>query len=138
VGSGAVDALDPEAITYLGRVPIDRIWDYHYFAHAGLALAQGAIQHNESSKIYYYLRAGLPVVSEAPIPNNHLIDEAGLGFVARFGAIDQIADMLELAATTDWQKDRAMQYMVDRHTWDARARLYEPVLRPHPPEASAE
>lgn len=131
VGAGTVDALDPDAVTYLGRVPFERIWDYHYFADAGLVLSQGPVQHNESSKLYYYLRAGLPVVSEAPIPNNHLIDATGLGAVVPFGDTMQMAEMLDRAAAASAvSKARAMQHMVDHHTWDARARVYEPLFRP--------
>jgi hypothetical protein len=131
VGAGGVDALDPDAVTYLGRVPVERIWDYHYFAHAGVALAQGPVQHNESSKLYYYLRAGLPVVSEAPIPNNHLIDATGLGSVVPFGDTMQMAEMLERAAGASAAlKARAMQHMVDQHTWDSRARVYQPLFGP--------
>jgi hypothetical protein len=129
VGPGAVDELDPDAVTNLGKVPNERIWDYHYFADVGLALAQGPVQHNESSKIYYYLRAGLPVVSESPIPNNHLIHETGLGLVAPFGDTGQMADMLAAAATARWPRRRASRHMINRHTWDHRARLYEAVFR---------
>lgn len=128
VGPGAVDALDGSAVTHLGQVPNERIWDYHYFADVGLSLAQGAVQHNESSKIYYYLRAGLPVVSETPIPNNHLIEETGLGLVAAYGDTGQMAEMVEFAVRAQWPREQAIQHMIDRHTWDARARLYEPVL----------
>jgi hypothetical protein len=60
VGPGATDRLDPEAVTVVGPVAHDAVWDYQYFADVGIALAQGPVQHNESSKLYYYLRTGLP------------------------------------------------------------------------------
>ncbi len=37
-------------------------WDWQHHARAGIVFAQGPVQDNESSKIYYYLRTGLPVI----------------------------------------------------------------------------
>lgn len=128
VGPGRTDRLDTDAVVPVGPVPHDAIWDYQYFADVGLALAQGAIQHNESSKIYYYLRTGLPVVSEAPIPNNHVIEEAGCGLVAPYGDEVALAEMIEAAAFTKWERERAVQHVLTRHTWDHRTRVYERLL----------
>jgi hypothetical protein len=129
VGLGDFDQLDPEAVTHLGPVENDRIWDYHYFADVGIALAQGPVQHNESSKIYYYLRAGLPVVSEGGIPNNDLIRETGCGFIAPYGDEETMADLVETAACRKWPKEESAQFMVDNHTWDQRARVYDRLIR---------
>jgi glycosyltransferase involved in cell wall biosynthesis len=129
VGMGDVDQLDPEAVTCLGTVENDRIWDYHYFADVGIALAQGPVQHNESSKIYYYLRAGLPVVSEDPIPNNHLIRETGCGLIARYGDEAMMVDLVEAAVSRKWPKEDAARYMVENHTWAHRARVYDQLIR---------
>jgi glycosyltransferase involved in cell wall biosynthesis len=129
VGVGDVDQLDPDAVAHLGAVENDRIWDYHYFADVGIALAQGPLQHNESSKIYYYLRAGLPVVSEGPIPNNGLIHEAGCGFVAPYGDDEMMADLIEAAVQRTWPKEEAALYMIANHTWDHRARVYDGLIR---------
>jgi glycosyltransferase involved in cell wall biosynthesis len=129
VGKGDVDQLDPEAVTHLGLVENDRIWDYHYFADVGIALAQGPIQHNESSKIYYYLRAGLPVVSESPIPNNDLIRETGCGIIAPYGDDERMADLVETAVSRKWPKEEAARFMVENHTWDHRARVYDELIR---------
>jgi hypothetical protein len=129
VGMGDVNQLDPEAVTYLGTVENDRIWDYHYFADVGIVLAQGLIQHNESSKIYYYLRAGLPVVSEDAIHNNNLIREASCGLIARYGDEDMMADLVETAVYRKWAKEEAARYMVENHTWDHRARVYDRLIR---------
>ena len=65
------------------------------------------VQHNESSKIYYYLRTGLPAVSEAPIPNNHLIEETNLGFIADYAENQVMAEMIAEAVHKKWHKDAA-------------------------------
>jgi glycosyltransferase involved in cell wall biosynthesis len=129
VGLGDLDQLDPEAVTCLGPVENDRIWDYQYFADVGIVLAQGPVQHNESSKIYYYLRAGLPVVSEGAIPNDHLIGETGCGLIARYGDEEEMADLVETAAFRQWPKEEAARHMVENHTWDHRARVYDRLIR---------
>lgn len=129
VGPGKIDRLDQSVVTYLSPVDNDRIWDYQYFADVGIALAQGAVQHNESSKIYYYLRTGLPVVSEAPIPNNHIIKEADLGLIADYGDDQMMADMIADAVHRKWQKDDAVKHVLDHHTWGKRAEAYGRLIR---------
>jgi glycosyltransferase involved in cell wall biosynthesis len=129
VGTGKTDRIDHGAVTCLGTVPNERIWDYQYFAHAGIALAQGALQHNESSKIYYYLRTGLPVVSEAPIPNNQVIVDANLGYLSPWQDDQVMADMIEEAVHRKWDQEHAMEYVLKNHTWDARARVYDRLFR---------
>ena len=129
VGSGRTDRLDPESVTAVGPVDHDAVWDYQYFADVGLALAQGPIQHNESSKLYYYLRTGLPVVSEAPIPNNHVIEESGGGLIAPYGDDDALAELVEAAARRSWDRASAVSYVLAGHTWDRRIRVYEQLLQ---------
>jgi hypothetical protein len=121
IGPGNIDRLDRGAVTYLGPVDNQRIWDYQYFADVGIALAQGKVQHNESSKIYYYLRTGLPVVSETPIPNNHLIQEADLGFIADYADDQMMAEMIESAVYKRWDREHAIQYMFSNHTWGQKS-----------------
>jgi len=129
VGPGRTDRLDDGTVTAVGSIPYDAIWNYHYFAHVGLALAQGPIQHNESSKIYQYLRAGLPAVSEDPIPNNYLIEQSGCGLVSPYGDPETLAAMIEAAAHQRWDTDRAVRYMLEHHTWDKRSDVYDDVIR---------
>lgn len=129
VGPGDTDRLDPEAVTNLGPVDGRRMWDYQYFADVGIVLAQGHVQHNESSKIYYYLRTGLPVVSEAPVPNNHIIQEADLGFISDYADDRMMADMVEAAIFRKWDRDSAVNYMLENHTWDKRSQVYDRLIR---------
>jgi glycosyltransferase involved in cell wall biosynthesis len=130
VGTGDTELIDKDAVTCLGHVDNVRSWDYQRFAHVGIALAQGPVQHNESSKIYYYLRTGLPVVAEDPIPNSSLIHEAGLGFTVGYGQHQTMAEMIEAAAARTWDRERAIRYVLAHHTWEDRARTYARLIRP--------
>ena len=128
VGPGRADRIDREAVTVVGPVGHDAVWDYQHFADVGVALAQGPVQHNESSKLYYYLRTGLPVVSEAPIPNNRLLEESRGGLIAPYGDDDALAEMVEAAAHRSWDRARAIRYVLASHTWDSRVRIYQDLL----------
>lgn len=129
IGPGRVDKLDPACVTCLGPVENSRIWDYQYFAQAGIVLAQGTVQHNESSKIYYYLRTGLPVVSETPVPNNHLLKDTGLGFIASYGDTREMAQLVEAAVEKKGEKQEAIGYMLRHHTWKQRAQVYDRLIQ---------
>lgn len=129
VGRGQIDKLDHDVVTYLGPVDNELIWDFHYFADVGISLAQGKVQHNESSKIYCYLRAGLPVVSEEPIPNNFLIKESNLGFISKYGDYQMMGEMIEEAIYSKWQREEAIEYILQNHTWDKRVQIYDSLIR---------
>ena len=129
VGTGRVDRLDPAAITVMREVDNRDVWDYQRFAHVGLVLAQGRTQHNESSKLYYYLRTGLPVVSEAPVPNNFLIHTTGMGYVADYGDDPMIVEMVERAIHREWPRRESIDYIMKNHSWDQRVETYEEVIR---------
>jgi hypothetical protein len=128
IGVGDTERLDREAVTYLGPIDNRAIWDYHYYASAGVILAHGPVQHNESTKLYYYLRAGLPVVSESPVPNNHVLEAARLGFVAPFDDETGLAALVADACTRDWDREPVRQYMAQHHSWDSRVARYEGLL----------
>ena len=129
IGTGHVDRIDPAAVTVLGEVDNDDMWDYQRFAQVGLVLAQGLTQHNESSKMYYYLRTGLPIVSESPVPNNFLIQSTGMGYVADYGDDHMLADMVESAIHHPWPREEGINYVVQNHSWDQRVETYQQVLR---------
>jgi glycosyltransferase involved in cell wall biosynthesis len=129
LGPGNTEELDRTCVTYLGAVDNSRVWDYHFFADVGIVLAQGEVQHNESSKIYYYLRAGLPVVSEAPVPNNFVIQESGLGLISEYGDDRGMAEMIEAAIHKPWPRKAAIAYVLERHTWEKRAQVFAEIIR---------
>jgi len=116
-------------VTHLGVADYETAWNYIRHAHVGVVVAPGAFVHNnESTKIYHYLRAGLPVVSEAGFPNDHVVREAGLGHVVANDDIDEMARRVAEAAVADWDRQAAIDYILRHHTWDARAQVYEPVI----------
>jgi hypothetical protein len=129
VGTGHVDRLDRSAVTVMNEVDNREVWDYKHFASVGLVLAQGQTQHNESSKLYYYLRAGLPVVSEAPVPNNFLIHATGMGHIADYDDDQTIVEMVESAVDREWPRQEGIEYVVTHHSWDQRVATYDEVIR---------
>lgn len=129
IGSGMTDWLNPRYVTYLGAIEHQKFWDYQYFADCGLVLAHGEKQNFESSKIYYYLRTGLPVVSESPVPNNYLIKETKLGMIIPFDNNAKMADAIEKVVNKKWDKNYAIKYMVKNHTWDKRVEIYDQIIK---------
>jgi glycosyltransferase involved in cell wall biosynthesis len=130
IGAGDVSSLDPECVTHLGSVPHDEAWNFLGHADAGIVVSAGSfMQNNESTKIYHYLRAGLPVVSESGFPNDHVVRQSGLGFVVDSGDMSQMADRIDEAVHTSWDSSRAVNYIKESHTWDTRAGVYHRLLQ---------
>jgi glycosyltransferase involved in cell wall biosynthesis len=119
-------ALDPLVADH-GQLPETAVWNFIRHAHAGLALATGPHAFdNDMSKIFNYLRGGLPVVSEEPILNNDLIRETGLGRVFRYGDIDDLisAALQIFENPMSHRKREVMEFMASRHSWDRRVETY--------------
>lgn len=130
LGSGDVRKLDERHVKYLGVAPYEESWDYFHFARVGVVVAAGQFMHNnESSKIYHYLRAGLPVVSEAGFPNDNVIIESGSGFVVQNGNLGLMAQKIKEAADKSWDRDHAVNYILENHTWDKRAEVYDKIMK---------
>ncbi len=123
-----LDHLDPAAVTHVGRIAANDYWDWQYHAQVGIVLAQGPVQDNESSKIYYYLRTGLPTVCEESIPNKSLIEETGCGAIVPYGDIEAMAEAAAQVVAIPRSQNEVAEYMVREHSWDARAALYDQVL----------
>jgi len=120
--------LDSGLISDFGPVPHEAVWDYKRSATVGIALAEGRIQRNESSKIYNYLRAGLPVVSEEPIPNNTLLTELEMGVLVPYGDPVRLGEAVAAAAYGRWPRRAAAQRMTREHTWGHRVSVYRDLL----------
>ena len=132
IGVGDVSRLDPEYVTYLGFVSHDDAWNYLGHAQVGIVVSAGSFMHNnESTKIYHYLRAGLPVVSESGFPNDDVVRRAGLGFVVDNGDMPGMAERVEEAARATWDRDTAVRYVMEHHTWDKRVDVYDRLLQQH-------
>jgi glycosyltransferase involved in cell wall biosynthesis len=133
IGVGDVSRLDPECVTYLGVVSHEETWNFFGHADVGIVVSAGCFMHNnESTKIYHYLRAGLPVVSESGFPNDDVVRRAGLGFVVDSGDMHAMAQRIEEAARGEWDRDTAVSYIMENHTWDVRAGVYHRLLQQHP------
>jgi hypothetical protein len=129
MGTGDTRALDRRTVSVLGPVPYERSWDRLHHSDVGLVLALGPHPNeNESTKIYHYLRVGLPTVCEAGFPNQDLVREVGLGHVVPNGDLDALADAVVATARATWDRTRAIETILARHTWMHRARLYDAVL----------
>jgi glycosyltransferase involved in cell wall biosynthesis len=132
IGVGDVSRLDPEYVTYLGFVSHDEAWSYFGHAQVGIVVSAGSFMHNnESTKIYHYLRAGLPVVSESGFPNDDVVLNAGLGFVVESGDLRSMAQRIDEAARATWDRERAVRYIMEHHTWDKRVDVYDRLLQQH-------
>jgi glycosyltransferase involved in cell wall biosynthesis len=130
LGTGNTRRLDRSVVTLLGHAPYDASWDYLRFATVGIVVAAGPFMHNnESTKIYHYLRAGLPVVSEAGFPNDHVVTASGLGEVVPNGDMAFMAERVDAAVQREWDREAGVAYVLANHTWDSRAAVYDRVIR---------
>ncbi len=128
LGPGNTERLKADYVTNLGVVDEPGTWDYLYFADVGVVLAQGVGQHNESSKLYYYLRAGLPTVSEEYVPNNSLIEKTQLGLISPYNDPVAMAELIGEAMYRNWDNFHGIQYMLNYHLWTHRILTYEAVI----------
>ena len=129
-GRGDTTRIDRSAVTCLPPCDYESSWAYLQHADVGLVVTGGGRMHNnESTKIYHYLRAGLPAVVEEGFPNDHVVTESGIGFVAPNGDMEGLAAMVCAAAIQAWDRAAAVQFILDRHTWDVRASTYDEVIR---------
>lgn len=134
IGTGDVTRLDARYVSYLGHKTHDEAWNFLAHAHVGIVVSAGAFMHNnESSKIYHYLRAGLPVVSEAGFPNDNVVRESGLGVVVDNGDLSAMARHAAEATRASWDRAASMRYILAHHTWDVRAGVYDRLLHQHFP-----
>ena len=130
MGPGELTKLDHESVTYLGAIPFQDTWDYYRASDVGVVVSSGKFHHNnESSKIYHYLRVGLPVVSESGFPNDYLIRDSKLGFLLESGNMETMAEKIMEAARTDWNREYAIQYILKNHVWENRVAVYDQIIR---------
>jgi glycosyltransferase involved in cell wall biosynthesis len=130
-GGGAHCRLHPLIVDH-GEVPEPDLWDYIRHADVGLALATGPHPFdNDVSKIFNYLRGGLPVLSEEPIVNNELIRQTGYGSTFTYGDVDDLVlRATELLDHPPVQKrEWVMDFMAEEHSWDTRVETYLALFR---------
>ncbi|MHB8204035.1 MAG: glycosyltransferase family protein [Desulfomonilaceae bacterium] len=125
-GDGTDSELDPLIVTH-GAKPEIETWDYIYHADLGLALATGPHSFdNDISKIYSYLRGGLPTLSEEQILNNELVVKLGYGDVFGYGDINALISRCKaiLSNRPIEKRRQVMRFMVKEHSWDERVGRY--------------
>lgn len=100
-------------------------WQYLYYAKVGLTIAPGPyVFENESSKIYYYLRAALPVVFEDRIPNGDVVRGVEWGDSFPYGDGKEAAQLLiswGKKKVKKTEREKVVQKVLLRHSWDERA-----------------
>jgi glycosyltransferase involved in cell wall biosynthesis len=129
LGTGDTSRLDPKAIRCHGSVTYERSWAYMTSADVGIVVSAGEFMHNnESTKIYHYLRAGLPIVSESGFPNDFVVVDSGHGRVVESGDLDTMARVIAEVASLDWDPQPAIDYVRRHHTWDRRCETYRRIL----------
>jgi glycosyltransferase involved in cell wall biosynthesis len=132
LGPGRSESLSVD-VTYLGVAEYRESWQYLYWADVGLVVSAGAFMHNnESTKIYHYLRAGLPVVSESGFPNDDLITDARCGQLVTPGDPTALQGVVAEVLRRKWDRDSAIDFILRDHTWTRRAEIYDRVVRSSP------
>ncbi|MFZ5584615.1 MAG: hypothetical protein ACOZHQ_01665 [Thermodesulfobacteriota bacterium] len=108
-----------------------RMWDLVAWADFGLALAAGPEDFdNDSSKVYTYLRAGLPVLCEQPIRQWPLIAGLGMGRDFPLGDLDRaVAQARALLADPPPHREAAMARMAAEQAWGRRVDAYLTLFR---------
>ncbi|MBM4327707.1 MAG: glycosyltransferase family 4 protein [Deltaproteobacteria bacterium] len=110
-----------------GETSHNRVWDYIHYAQAGIALATGPHPFdNDISKIFDYLRGGLPVVSEEGILQNHLIERTGFGRIFAYDNVEElVSGVLEILERPPIEsKEQVMSFMAREHSWERRLEQY--------------
>lgn len=121
-GGGRTCDLDSLIVDH-GELPEEEVWDYVGHAQVGVALAAGPeLFDNDISKIYTYLRGGLPVLSEERIANNHLVIQTRYGSIFAYGdRADMAAKAAELLERSPTElRPSTMVFMAKEHSWERR------------------
>jgi glycosyltransferase involved in cell wall biosynthesis len=130
-GSGGYLALSG-LIHDHGEMSESYTWPYVEHASIGLALATGShVFDNDLSKMFAYLRGGLPVLSEDTVLTNYLISETRYGSVVPYDDIHAMAREARsmLANQAGVSKHAVMKFMIENHSWDKRVETLLAVFR---------
>jgi len=125
------EQLDPTAVISHRAVPEPQSWNYLFHADVGLMIARGTqVFDNEISKVYYYLRAGVPTISEEFVSTNSLIKETGWGEVVGYGDVSAMADaVIRWLDAPRSRRPEIGQQVARRHSWDSRAEILHRVFQ---------
>ncbi len=123
--------LSPLVVDH-GEVVQYDVWDYIQHARLGLALATGPHAFdNDVSKMFDYLRGGLPVLSEEHILTNELVGQTGFGQIFSYGSVEDLVSKAKelLKNSPAERRERVMKFMATEHSWDRRVEAYEAFLK---------
>jgi hypothetical protein len=124
--------LDKRYCSYVGPLTYEESLSYMHYADVGLSVAPGPhIFENEISKIYYYLRVGLPTVSEERIPNNDLIETTKFGRIFPYSDYRRAAKLVLKVGSSNRKRDLSdsvIKYMLENHSWDVRAKYLDELI----------
>ncbi len=127
---GRTEPLDRTVMHVHEAVDEESAWQYILHADVGVAPAPSDDEfESELAKIYYYLRGGLPVVTESTVSNRSLVAETGHGAVAQFGNTRDLLDKIGVALSLRPRNARVMAHMAATHGWNRRAGVYADVLQ---------
>lgn len=115
-----------------GEMPESYTWPYVEHASIGLALATGPhVFDNDLSKMFTYLRGGLPVLSEDTVLTNYLITETGYGRVVPYDDIHAMASAARhmFAKPIGLSRRAVMKFMIENHSWDTRVETLLAVIQ---------
>jgi len=127
--------LDSSSVTYLGPADYSVSNSLMSCARIGLAFPQYVPTPNpvESTKVWCYLRYGVPTIEHSSIWNADVIEELDFGRVVAEFTPDAYADALcDISLGYDRyvpRRDVVAAYMLRKHGWDVRARAMETLLK---------
>ena len=123
--AGDSEPLDKSVVHCHDPVDEKEAWQYILHADVGVALAPSGDEfESELSKIYYYLRGGLPAVTESVVPNRGVIEDASHGTIAGYDDPEDLVRKTLEAMELPARNPDVMQHMVDHHSWVQRAGIY--------------
>lgn len=117
--------FDRDLIHLHEPVSQEQAWQYLHHADVGVAVSPSEnLFESELSKIYYYLRAGLPTVCEKSALNKDLVQQTDHGVVAPHDDPEAFANAIMSASEMAKNHQPTMQWMSDKHSWRNRAETY--------------
>lgn len=121
--------LDGEVIEVHAPVSEAEAWQYILHADVGLAISPSTDRFEcELAKIYYYLRGGLPVVTESTALNAHLLEETSHGVVVCHDSPEEFAAAIHSCLELPARRRATMRHLAKKHGWGIRVEVYVKAL----------
>lgn len=122
--------FDPKVIHLHEPVSHEAAWQFLRNADVGIAISPSEnLLECELSKIYYYLRSGLPTVCEESALNSNLVEESGHGIIVGHNSPEQFAEAIIHSAELPGDLKSVRTHMATQHGWGKRAEVYVNALK---------